>query len=318
MRAPIFAEDGFAPRLLGFGLAIAMLGVPAAAPFAQPSPADSVPNTASSVPAGSVGGMGDINLFPRRIVMNGRQRIATVGLYNKAVQVGDYEIRIDDMMMTPDGRLIKFSSVDDPAAKAKVKTASQMLRWSPRRVTLLANESQTIRVMARPPADLPDGEYRSHFTVVSIPAPEDSGFSIEDAVTGQAGADIGVQITPRFAIAIPVIMRVGETTLTTGISDVSIIQNAQGAKAFRFTISREGTRSAYGDITVSASGFAVPVGLIKGMGLYPEIDQRVIILPVNSDADPRALNSGTKLTISYVDDDFEVGNMLAEHTYIVP
>ncbi|MGE4304184.1 MAG: hypothetical protein AB7E24_09155 [Novosphingobium sp.] len=275
-------------------------------------------NAAQVPPAGSVGGMGDINLYPKRVVIDGRQRIATVGLYNKTAATGDYQITVNDMMMLADGQIVALDQVADPAARANVRTASQMLRWSPRRVTLHGNEAQTIRIMARTPPDLPPGEYRSHFAVIAAPPPDEVGFSIDQATKGTAGAKIGVTIVPRFGISIPIILRVGETTLVSGMRDPAIVTLENGARAMALTITRTGTRSSFGDIAVTAAGADKPVAIAKGIGVYTEVASRKVTVPFSPDADPRFLSSGAKLTITYTDDDSEPGKVLFKQDFTVP
>lgn len=268
-------------------------------------------------PAGSVGGMGDVNLFPKRVVLNGRREIASIGLYNKTTNDGDYEIKIVDMAMTPDGRVVQFANLADDTVKARVKTASSLLRHSPRRVALRGSESQLVRVMARVPAEVPDGEYRSHFVVSSVPQAAD-GFSIENAAGAVAGNNIGVVIRPRFGISIPVIVRIGATTLKTGIVNPSVITEADGSKAIAFKLTRAGTRSAYGNVVVSARGASEPVALAKGIGVYPEVDSRDVAIAVNPEIDPALIASGARLKIEFVDDDFEPGTTLATQEFVVP
>ena len=200
----------------------------------------------SAAPSGSVGGLGDINLFPKRVVLDNRVRVASIGLFNKTTNTGDYDILVSDRMMNEDGQLIALAEVTDPEAKARVKTASAFLRWSPRRVTLRGSEAQTVRVMARITPDLPPGEYRSHFQAIAIPPLANDDASIEQARGQQGSSGIGVRIYPRFGISIPVIVRVGTTTLTTRLKDFALANSAEGQPAVRFTITREGTRSAFG------------------------------------------------------------------------
>lgn len=261
--------------------------------------------------------MGDVNLFPKRVVLNGRREIASIGLYNKTVNPGDYEIRIVDMAMTPEGRLLTLDKDIDEATKSRVQTASAMLRHSPRRVTLRGSESQLIRVMARATADLPAGEYRSHFVVTSIPAVE-QGFSIENAVSQDRDDGIGVVIRPRFGISIPVIVRIGETTLSVGIENARVLTAADGSKAIGLTLTRAGTRSAFGDMVITAKGADKPVAISKGIGVYPEVDSRQVTIPVNPEIDPRFLVPGSRLKIEFIDDDYEPGAKLAEQEFVVP
>lgn len=271
------------------------------------------------VPAGSVGGMGDINIYPRRIVMDQRQRVASVGLYNKLPFEGEYEISVANMVMTKSGQIIPFSNLPADVDASQVKTASDMLRWSPRRVLLLGSEAQTVRLMARPPADLPDGEYRAHFTVVSVPGDVHDGFSIDDAVgsDNQAAGNVGVTIRPRFGISIPVIVRVGSTTLEVSLSDFNIVQG-DGGPQVSLTIRRSGTRSAYGDLMVTAPGHDAPLVLARGIGVYPEIDARKLQLAINPEFDLSRLTSGMTLTATFVDDDVNPGDTLARQTFVVP
>lgn len=296
----------------------------ALAPFPHGAVAQDEPETLAppaqpgTAPAGSVGGLGDVNLFPKRVVLDGPRQIASIGLYNKTANEGEYEIRLIDMGMTTEGRLIAFDNGLSEADRAKVRTASGILRYSPRRVTLRSNEAQTIRIMARAGNDLPPGEYRSHFMVISVPRDAAEGFSIENAVQPSGGPDIGVTIRPRFGISIPVIVRIGATTLDVGITNARLLTARDGSQAVAFTITRAGTRSAFGDIAVTAKGARDPLVIAKGIGVYPEIDQREIVLPVEREPGTPAIAAGTTITISYVDDDAEPGKSLAEHSFVVP
>lgn len=285
---------------------------------ADDAPKAEAPTTAQA-PAGAVGGMGDINLYPKRVVIDDRNRTASVGIYNKTANTGDYEITVGDMLMTPQGQIVDPTSVkpDDPGL-ARLKGAAQIVRFSPHRFTLPGNEAQMVRLMARVSPDLPAGEYRTHFSVIAVP-PGDDGLTIDEAAKGKtAPTGIGVRITPRFGISIPVIVRVGDTALTTGLTDLAVQTTANGQRLIRVTITRSGTRSAFGDITVTAAGSAKPVAIIRGVGVYPEVDSRTVLIPVDPAVEARLLASGAKLSVSFVDDDFAPGKTLARQDFIVP
>ena len=273
------------------------------------SDAPAVPEVeAGAVPDGSVGGMGDINLYPRRIVMDRRQRIASVGIYNKTPFDGEYQISITDMVMLSGGNVVPLDNLPPGAEPGDVKTASEMLRWSPRRVMLLGSEAQTVRVMARPPSELPDGEYRAHFMVVSVPT------EVNDGEEGEN--NVGVTIRPRFGISIPVIVRIGDTTLDVGLENIGFVQSERGP-LLSLTITRSGTRSAYGDIIVTVPGQSEPLVLARGIGVYPEIDSRQVQLALNPEFDLTQLQAGMQLTATFVDDDFAPGETLARQDFVV-
>jgi hypothetical protein len=269
-------------------------------------------------PEGAVGGMGNINLYPKRVVIQDRQRIATVGLFNRSSAQGNYEIVLNDMMMTPAGTIVELDSVKDEAQRARVRTASALLRWSPRRIALPSNEAQTIRIMARIPPDLPPGEYRTHFSAVQVPAKAAGGLSIEDASGSKTGSGIGVRIVPRFGITIPIIVRVGETTLATGLRDLSVKPLGKGRSGIALTITRSGTRSAFGNITVTAGGSSKPIAVIKGIGVYTELDQRPVTVPINPEVPASTYARGARLTVTYTDDDYRPGAILARQEFVVP
>lgn len=299
-------------------LAVAAGALGAASPVsAQDSLADSEALAPAELPEGAVG-VGDVNLFPKRVIIEGRRRIATIGLYNKTDSDGDYEISLMDMAMTASGQLKSFDKGTTEAERARVKIASPFLRYSPRRVTLRGSESQTIRMMARAGSDVPDGEYRSHFLAVSVPRDQDQGLTIDDVAADPDAESIGVRIRPRFGISIPVIVRIGETTLDVGIAEARLVDVPDEGKAFAITLTRSGTRSAFGDLTITARGGDAPIALSRGIGIYPEVDQRPVLIPVSSAADPRFLVSGTELTIRFTDDDADPGKTLAERTLRIP
>lgn len=292
---------------------------PNSGPSTRVDPAKPAGPAPAAVPAGSVGGMGDINLYPKRVVIDDRNRTTSVGVYNKTGNTGDYDITIADMLMTTDGRLVEPASVSktDPTL-ARLKGAAEMVRWSPHRFTLPGNEAQMVRLMARVAADLPPGEYRTHFSAIAVP-PGDDGLTIDDAANGRTQPNgIGVRITPRFGISIPVIIRVGETTLTAGLKDLAVITAPDGTRQIRLTVTRSGTRSAFGDIAITAPGAPKPVATIKGVGIYTEIDQRTVSMPVDPAVDPRFVASGVRLTASYVDDDADPGKTLARQDFTIP
>ncbi|NBC36913.1 hypothetical protein GTZ99_10120 [Novosphingobium sp. FSY-8] len=314
------AAPAAAPAAPAAGAAAPAAGAAGAAGAGAPAAGGAIPAAApGAAPEGSVGGMGDINLYPKRIVIDDRNRVSSVGLYNRTANTGDYDIDISDMVMTPDGRLVTLDSLPegDPM-RTKLRSAGEIVRWSPHRVTLPGNEAQMVRIMARVPENLPAGEYRSHFSAVAVP-PGTDGLSIDQATAGQqTPTGIGVRITPRFGISIPVIIRVGETTLNAGLKDLKVTAQPDGTRLLSFTVTREGTRSAFGDITITAPGAAKPVAFLKGVGVYTELAERKVSVPVDKALDAKLTAAGAKLTVTYVDDDVTPGKQLARVDFVVP
>src|SRR5690242_16710155 len=110
------------------------------------------PLLALSAPARA--GVGDLLVAPTRIVLDGRKG-AEVILNNIGEEPATYRISIEFRRMTEDGSLV---DVTEPSADDKV--AEDMIVYAPRRVTLVPHQPQSIRIAARAPQGLPDGEYR--------------------------------------------------------------------------------------------------------------------------------------------------------------
>src|SRR5690606_10646697 len=98
---------------------------------------------------------GDLLIAPTRLVLDGR-RGGEVILSNIGSEEATYRITVELRRMTPDGQL---ELVDEGVASASEKAALEMIRYAPRRVILPPGEPQSIRISARPGAELPDGEY---------------------------------------------------------------------------------------------------------------------------------------------------------------
>src|SRR3712207_6420630 len=107
-----------------------------------------------SVPTPAWAGIGDLLVAPTRIVLDGRKG-AEIVLNNIGDEPATYRVSVEFRRMEKDGSL---SDVTAPTAADK--TAADMIIYAPRRVTLAPHEPQAIRINARPPQGLPDGEYR--------------------------------------------------------------------------------------------------------------------------------------------------------------
>ena len=291
-----------------------MLAVVCGEASGQTRPAESA--AAPPAPPANVATSPDVNLSPNRVVIASGQRAGDeIVVFNRSRAKGVYAIELVDEAMTPDGAIKPLKEVS-PAERAKVKTASEWLRYSPRRVTLDPNQSQTVRVLARRPADLATGEYRTHFTVTAVP-PEETGTSIAQAVGQVAPGQIAIRLTPVYGISIPIIVRQGELTAKAGFANIKAVEQA-GRRAVNFDLTREGDRSIYGDIEVLLMGAGAPkrIALVRGLAVYPEINQRSVSLPLAQDA-PK-IGSGSKIRLVFTDEDFKKGAVLAQADVTLP
>lgn len=207
---------------------------------------------------------GDLLIAPTRLVLDGR-RGAEVILSNIGSEEATYRVTLELRRMSPDGEL---EPVDESQANVTEKAALEMIRYAPRRVTLPPSEPQSIRISARPGADLPDGEYRVHMSFAAIPKVKPV-----EPVADAPENGLVINLTPIYGITMPIIIRKGALQVTTALANPKIVQSASGP-TFAVDISRAGEASVYGDLLVYGQGNPEPLFVVRGLGVYPEIESR--------------------------------------------
>ena len=238
------------------------------------------PTLAGAVLAGSLlaiaatpasAGIGDLLVAPTRIVLDGRKG-AEVILNNIGDEPATYRISVAFRRMTPEGGLV---DVAEPSAEDKL--AEEMILYAPRRVTLAPHQPQSVRVRARAPQGLPDGEYRVHLLFRAIPPAR----PVAAAQQGEAPKGISFALTPVYGVTIPVIVRFGNLEAKAGIANVHLEQR-DGKPAVALDLSRSGDRSTYGEVRVLKPGVKNPIAIQKAVAVYKEVATRRVTIPVDA------------------------------------
>jgi len=226
------------------------------------------PLLASPTPASA--GVGDLLVAPTRIILDGRKGTEII-LNNIGEEPATYRVSVEFRRMLEDGSL---EDVKDPSAAEKL--AEEMIVYAPRRVTLAPREPQAIRIAARAPQGIQDGEYRIHLLFRAVPPPEPV---VAEAAAKQVKG-VSFQLRPIYGVTIPVIVRLGNLQATAGISDVQIDKSATG-RAIALELSRNGTRSTFGEVRVLKPGVKEPIALQRAVAIYTEVGKRRVIVPVD-------------------------------------
>lgn len=247
-------------------------------------------------------------LHPTRIVFDKNMRAAQVELINDGKEPASYRISLVNRRMTDNGQ---FEAIDTPAPGEQF--AEPMLRFSPRQITLQPGTSQTVRVMLRKPADLAEGEYRSHLQFERLP-------DVDGNAGGEPGADkdIGVRLDTLVGASIPIIVRHGNTSATVHLSGLALREEA-GQPALALQFEREGNSSVYGDIKVSFTPHgAAPQTLaqVGGIAVYTPNAVRNAVVPLRVPAGTQ-LAHGT-LEVSYRDRPEAGGKLIAQAALELP
>jgi P pilus assembly chaperone PapD len=252
---------------------------------------------AALLPTSAGAGVGDLLVAPTRLVLDGR-RGAEIILNNIGDEPATYRVSVEFRRMTEKGDL-----VDVTTPSPTDKTAEDMIVYAPRKVTLAPHEPQAIRIAARAPQGLPDGEYRVHMLFRAIPP-------ATPVVQPAAGAPKGVQfqLTPIYGVTIPVIVRLGNLEAKAGIANVQLERRDSGA-AIGLDLTRTGSRSTYGEVRVLKAGVMDPVALQKGVAIYTEVGRRHVSIPLVA-----AYKDGLTgpVTVEYVETFDDGTHLLAE------
>jgi P pilus assembly chaperone PapD len=249
-------------------------------------------------PAPASAGVGDLLVAPTRIVLDGRKGTELV-LNNIGDEPATYRISVEFRRMEPDGTL---TDVTEPSAAEKA--AEEMIVYAPRRVTLAPRQPQSIRIAARAPQGLPDGEYRVHMLFRAVPPPTPVAPAGGEEVKG-----LQLKLIPVYGVTIPVIVRLGNLEAKAGIANVKLESN-DGRRAVGLDLSRSGSRSTYGEVRVLKSGVKDPVAIARGVAVYTEIGTRHVSVPV-SEAAAKAPLEGP-VTVQYVETFADGAKVIAE------
>ncbi|WP_246156444.1 fimbrial biogenesis chaperone [Sphingorhabdus profundilacus] len=247
---------------------------------------------------------GDLLIAPTRVILDGRRGTEVI-LNNIGDEEATYRITLELRRMNDQGRL---DDVDAVAANDKEKSALDVIRYAPRRVTLPPNQPQSIRIGLQAIDALPDGEYRAHMLFRAIPkTPAADG-------TTDAGNSLRIQLIPIYGISIPVIVRKGNLQGTAALTNVRIGKDNEGP-TLEFDMARQGNKSIFGEIHVTKPGQSEPISVAKGIAIYPEITSRIVSLPLTPDV---AAKMRGEVVISYYEAPEAGGGLIAQVRTVLP
>lgn len=262
----------------------------------------------------SVHAVGELLVAPTRVVFEKRDRSARVSLINTGTETTTYRIKLEHKRMTEDG---KFILVDEPLPGELF--VDNLVRYSPRQVTLPPGQSQAIRIILRKPKDLPEGEYRSHMLFRSIPPTNST--NIENTADPD-NQKLTIQLIPILGISIPVIVRHGNLAVDVSISDIQYqdVEEDDGEQQFvSLSLNRDGNQSIYGDLTatfIDEKGEKFVVGKANGLSVYSPNSHRIVKLALHPTPGLQIENG--KLLLSYHQTADNGGQLLAESNLTIP
>lgn len=218
---------------------------------------------------------GDLLLTPQRVVFEGPKRIEELNLANLGKDTARYVISLINLRMKEDGN---FEEIAQPDSGQNF--ADKWVRFFPHSVILGPGESQAVKIQLTRPGGMAPGEYRSHMYFRAIPNEQPLG--VKDTVPDSS---ISVRLIPIFGISLPVIIRIGENTTQTSLSDLSLEMGQDTIPNLNMVFHRTGNMSVYGDLVVDHTEQGrktVRVGVIRGIAVYTPNTMRRFRMPLEN------------------------------------
>ena len=115
---------------------------------------------------------------------------------------------------------------------------------------------------------------------------------------------LSIKLTAVYGLCIPIIIRTNEGKVSSTLSDLELVSPQASSQYLKFNINRSGDISTYGDIVIEFTplqGKSVQIALVRGIGVYPEINKRKMVVKLNTI--PGIPLSKGKMKVSYITND---------------
>lgn len=226
---------------------------------------------------------GGLVVTPQLVELDSRQRSKVLTLANRGTKAETYRVTVVNFRMDSGGNLHPVET-----APAEESFATDLFRYAPRQITLRPGKPQTVRILYRRPANLKDGEYRSHLMFQQIPE------AAAVASNERGGTGLSVKIRTIFGITIPVLVRHGKLDSSGELTEVKTATiNEKPGIAVR--IARSGTRSLRGDLVALSGGDEV--GRLNNVAVYLSTQYRDVVMPLAPESAENA--SGQDIVVEY-------------------
>lgn len=218
---------------------------------------------------------GGVSVAPMMVILDTRGRPQGFDVVNFSDRAATF--RLDPLYAVIDADGVQRF---EPAA-GQPGSAEGFLRWAPRQFEVPAGATRTVRLSARPPADLPPGEYRLHLRVTNIgPTP--------DLAAPAEARSVAVGINLQVAQAVRVLVRHGTGSGTARLDGIDLQPANPGLQLkFLLTNNHDGG-SVLGRYAIVAKGSDGAERILRrtDITLYSDTDRRPVSLDLDSDELP--------------------------------
>lgn len=214
--------------------------------------------------------------------------ISALQISNPTQEKRSYTLSFVEKQLNDKGELVAIP--DSVPLSTSIK---KYLRIFPQTIELAPGESQEIQIQLRVPAQVPDGEYRTYLHFL----PLEKSPTVEP---NENSSGVKFAIKFRIGAAIPLFYRKNSTLELVEFDSVHLVKG-MGNTTLNFTIKKQGTRSTYGNITVTAKseGKSVVVMDLPSNALYCETNALNMQYPISTEKLDRTADGKINLTLTY-------------------
>jgi P pilus assembly chaperone PapD len=198
-------------------------------------------------------------VFPTRLTLTAQAPSSYLNLKNATQTPQKYRIELTQYQMKKDGSAVKIENSSNPLL--------ELIKYSPKSVTLEPNEKQVVRVMATSFDGLADGDYSIY--VHFIPETE----SVEKTGTSNVSS---FKLQARIAVAVPIIVRQGALSLNNKITNLSAKSSKKGDLNVTFNLTNSTKYFVTGDLDVLAVTDKGEKQIAKAVGISSYIPERLV------------------------------------------
>lgn len=179
-------------------------------------------------------------ISPTKVFINDGQTSTSISITNNSDETAVYTLEWERRVRSEDGKQVQLLKEEE--TYQGYQPADPYLIFSPKKVVVQPDETQRVRILARRPAGMAPGEYRSHLKITS-----DDVQPIQKPEVNKG--EFGGVFVIRPSISIPVMLRTGKTLIDIKIADSKIIHQGN-LDLIEINMVNNSTRSIYGRSTI--------------------------------------------------------------------
>lgn len=204
-------------------------------------------------------------IFPTRLTLTAQTPSSYLNLKNTMQSTQKYRIELTQYQMKKDGSAVKVENANNPLL--------EMVKFSPKTVTLEPNEKQVVRVMATSFDNLADGDYSIYIHFI----PEN-----EKVENSNKGPKSSFKLQARIAVAVPIIVRQGVVSFNNKITNLRAKPTKNGDLNVAFNLSNSTKYFVTGDLDIYAITDKGEKSIAKAVGLSSYIPERLVSTSISA------------------------------------